>query len=339
MRALVYVEPRKAELREWPDPVIGPGEGIVHIHAAGVCGSDLHIWLGHTPALPPPRVLGHELTGILEQVNGEAGALKSGDHVTVFPHAGCGECRHCADGHDALCPRKRTILRNFGGGFAEYVRMPLKNLYRIPETTGFVEGTIIEPLACALHAIGKCGEGKVPIAVVGAGPIGLLILQVARQLDFPKVAVLEVRAQRLAQARDHGADLAVNPQDPASLEAVNQFFGDEGCSVAFDAAGVSASRQLAVRLARSKGLVVSIGIAEEISPIDFGEIISREVRIEGSIAYTRKDFESAIRWVSEGRVSLKGWVSEAPLADGQAVFDDLVSANSSRIKAVLKVVL
>jgi len=337
MRALVYVEPRQAELQEWPDPVIHPGEGIVRIHAAGVCGSDLHIWLGHSPALPPPRVLGHELTGVLERVDGETGGLIPGDHVTVFPHAGCGECRHCAAGHDALCPRKRTILRNFGGGFAEYVRMPLKNLYRLSKDTDFVEGTIIEPLACALHAIGKCREEKVPIAILGAGPVGLLILQVARQLDFPKIAVAEVRAQRLAQVRDHEADLAVNPQDPESMEKLTRFFGDEGCFVVFDAAGVSSTRQLAIRLARPQGLVVPIGMGEEISPIDFAEIISRETRIKGSIAYTRREFESAIRWITEGRVSLKGWVSDAPLAEGQAIFNDLVSANSSRIKAVLKV--
>jgi threonine dehydrogenase-like Zn-dependent dehydrogenase len=105
----------------------------------------------------------------------------------------------------------------------------------------------------------------------------------------------------------------------------------------FDAAGVSSTRQFAIRLARPQGLVVPIGMGEEISAIDFAEIISRETRIEGSIAYTRREFESAIRWITEGRVSLKGWVSDAPLAEGQAIFNDLVSANSSRIKAVLKV--
>jgi threonine dehydrogenase-like Zn-dependent dehydrogenase len=177
----------------------------------------------------------------------------------------------------------------------------------------------------------------VPIAILGAGPIGLLILQVARQLDFPKIAVLEVRAQRLAQARDHGADITANPRDPASLEVVYNFFCEEGCSVVFDAAGVSASRELAIRLARAKGVVVAIGIAEDISPVNFAEIISSEIRIEGSIAYTRKDFETAIEWVAKGRVSLKGWVSEAPLAEGQAVFDDLVSPNSWRIKVVLTI--
>src|SRR5207302_11130348 len=106
--------------------------------------------------------------------------------------------------------RKRTILRNFGGGFAEYVRMPLKNLYRLSKDTDFVEGTIIEPLACALHAIGKCREEKVPIAILGAGPVGLLILQVARQLDFPKIAVAEVRDQSMDHASDQGAYLVVN---------------------------------------------------------------------------------------------------------------------------------
>jgi threonine dehydrogenase-like Zn-dependent dehydrogenase len=337
MKALVYVEPKRAEMQDWPEPVPEAGEGLVRIHAAGVCGSDLHIWLGHSPNHPPPRVLGHELAGVLERMNGEAGPLKVGDRVTIFPHLGCGQCAYCAAGQDPLCRRKKTILSYYGGGFAEYVRMPLKNLYRFPERTDFVDATLIEPLACAVHAVGKCGESKGPIAILGAGPIGLSILFVARQLGFPKIAVAEVNVNRLEEARKQGADLTVNTRDEAGLEQLARFFGEDGCTAVFDAAGFAATRQLALRIVRTQGAIISLGLGETTTPVDFAEIIVREIRIQGCLAYSRQDFESAVRWVCEGRLRGTTWVSEAPLAEGQAIFEDLTSGTSSRIKTVLRI--
>jgi len=336
MKALVYVAPRKLELRDWPEPDLGPREALVRVGAAGVCGTDLHTWQGHSQRHIPPLVLGHEMAGVIEQVRGEVGDLKAGDRVAAYPHQGCGQCRHCAAGEDALCRRKKALGFQFGGGFAEYFKAPAKNLYRLSADTNFLEGALVEPLGCALHMVGRCGPGRGPIAIVGAGAIGLMILAVARQLNFPKAAVVEINARRREVAQRQGADLVVDPKDPESFEQLEHFFGEDGCIAVFEAAGVTPARQLSLRLVRTGGLVVAAGIGDPESPMDFDKLVRREIRIEGVFACGPSEFRTASEWVAEGRLHLKDWLSEAPLAEGQAVFEDLTRPNSSMIKAVLK---
>ncbi len=336
MKALVYTAPRKLEFQDWPDPELSSGEALVRVRAAAVCGSDVHGWLGHSRGRVPPLVLGHETAGVVEQVRGGAGAVKTGDRVGVYPIVGCDQCEYCASGRDHICRRRKVLGLHITGAFADYVKVPAKNLYPLSAKTGFIEGALIEPLACGLRMVGKCGEERGPIAILGAGPIGLLSLQVARQLNFPKIAVVEVNAQRSAEARRQGADLTVNPQDPDSLEQLERFFGEDGCFAVLDAAGFSATRQLAVRLVRSGGLIVTAGLGDQESPLDYVDVIRRELRIEGAFAYDRQGFQLAAQWVAKGRLNVKEWVSEAPLADGQSVFESLAQPDSSRIKVVLK---
>ncbi len=336
MKALVYTEPRKMEFREWPDPELAVGDALVQVRAAAVCGSDLHGWLGHSRGRVPPLVLGHELAGAVVEVRGDAGAVRPGDRVAVYPILGCDQCDYCASGNDYLCRRRKVLGLHVNGGFAEYLKIPRKNLYPLPEKTGFVEGALIEPLACGLHMVGKCGKERGPIAILGAGPIGLLCLQAARQSNFPKIAVVEVNARRAEEARKQDADLTVNPKDPDSLNQLERFFGEDGCFAVFDAAGFSVTRQLAVRLVRTGGLIVSAGLGDQESPLDYVEVIRRELRIEGAFAYNRRGFQMAAQWVAEGRLNVKEWVSEAPLAQGQSVFEDLTRPDSSRIKVILK---
>ena len=175
-----------------------------------------------------------------------------------------------------------------------------------------------------------------PCAVLGAGPIGLLILQIARSLAFQPIAIIEVNARRSELARRLGADLAVNPQEPGAAEQLEGFFGEDGCSVAFDAAGFSPTRQLALKLVRSGGLTVLAGLGEAETSFDCIELIRREVRVTGAYAYSRREFQQAIEWIAGGRVVFDGWVSEANLQDGQRVLEELAQANPERIKVVLR---
>ncbi len=336
MKALVYTKLRKLEFKDWPDPKLDSGEALVRVRAAAVCGSDVHGWLGHSRGRVPPLVLGHEMAGVVEQVRADGAAVRSGDRVAIFPILGCNRCASCASGRDYICRERKVLGLHVAGGFAECLKVPIQNLYPLSERTGFNEGALVEPLACALHMVGKCVEERGPIAILGAGPIGLLCLQVARQLNFPKIAVLEVNPRRLKAARQQGAHLTLNPKHPASFGRLEKFFGQDGCIAVFDAAGFSATRQLALRLVRTGGLVVSGGLGEQESSLDFVDIVRREIRIEGAFAYSRREFEAAAEWIGAGRLNLKNWVSEAPLAKGQSVFQDLARPNSIRIKVVLK---
>ncbi len=336
MKALVYTKPRRLEFKTWPDPRLEPGDALVRVRGVAICGSDLHGWMGDSRGRVPPLVLGHEMSGVVEEVRDPASTVKPGDRVAVYPILGCERCDYCASGRDFLCHERRVLGLHMPGGFAEYLKAPAKNLYPLGESTGFNEGAMIEPLACALHSVGKCVQERGPIAILGAGPIGLLCLQVARQLNFPRIAVLELNPQRLEEARRQGAHLALRPGGAAALKQLDRFFGKEGCVAVYDAAGFTATRQLATRLVKTGGLIVSIGLGDQESPLDFVEIVRREIRIEGAFAYSRREFEVASEWIAADRLSLKSWISEAPLAQGQPVFEELARPDSGRIKVILK---
>ena len=339
MKALVYTEVRKLEFLDWPDPELGEGDALVRVGGVGVCGSDLHGWLGHSRGRVPPLVLGHEMAGVVERIEGGDATVQPGDHVAVYPLVGCRECAYCAAGRECLCRRKRLLGMHIAGGFAEYLKAPAKNLYPIPERVGSTQGALIEPLANALHFVGAAEKDRGPIAILGAGPIGLLILEVARRMSLAPaagIAVVEVNPKRLEIASRHAADLTVNPRDPDAMERLERFFGEDGCAVAFDAAGFSATRQMGLKLVKSGGLIVLAGLGDPETQVDFIEVIRREVRLAGVYGYSREEFRIAARWVAEGQVSFEGWVSEAGLASGQAVFENLTRPDSDRVKVILK---
>ncbi len=336
MKALVYTEPRKLEFREWPDPKLDSGDALVRVHAVAVCGSDLHGWLGHSRGRVPPLVLGHEMAGAVVVVREEKAAVKPGDRVAVYPIISCNQCSYCVSKRGHLCRRRQVLGLHVPGGFAEYLKVPAQNLYLIPEEMGDIRGALVEPLATALHMVGMADQDRGPVAILGAGPIGLLALAAARQLNFTKIAVAEVNPNRSAVALQLGADLVVNPKDSDAQAVLERFFGEDGCFAVFDAAGFSATRRLALQLVRTGGLIVQAGLGEAETSFDFVELVRREIRVAGSYAYSRLDFQTALEWLAGKRMSLDPWISEAPLAEGQAVFEDLARPDSTRIKVVLK---
>ncbi len=336
MKALVYTGPRKLEYQDWPDPKPGSGEALVRVHSVAVCGSDLHGWLGHSRGRIPPLVLGHEMAGEVVEVGTAQAAFVPGARVTVYPLLGCGRCAYCLSGRDYICPRRQVLGLHVAGGFAEYLKVPIANLDPLPAEVDFNQGALVESLACGMHMAGLAGEERGPLAILGAGPIGLMGLQAARQLNFTKIAVVEINPHRSEAARRLGANMTVNPLDAGAVEELQRFFGEEGCAVVFDAAGFSVTRQLAVRLVRSGGLIVLAGLGDQETNLDCVEIIRREIRLAGAFAYNRREFQKAVEWVAGGRLAMGDMISEAPLADGQEIFEDLVNPKSTRIKVVLK---
>jgi threonine dehydrogenase-like Zn-dependent dehydrogenase len=335
MKALVYTQPGKVEYLDWPDPQLAVGDGLVRVGAVSICGSDVHGWLGHSRGRVPPLVLGHEMAGVVERVEGAA-AVEPGQAVAVYPIIGCSRCSYCASDREYICRRKRVLGLHEAGGCAQYLKAPARNLYPIPEGMGMLLGSLVEPLSNALHFVSLAERDRGPCAILGAGPIGILILQVARNLGFRRIAVAEVNSRRAQLARNLGAGLTVNPAHPGAMEQLESFFGEDGCSVVFDAAGFAPTRQLALKLARSGGLMVLAGLGEAETSLDFIEMIRREVRLTGAYAYSRGEFQQAIEWVDGRRVVFDGWVSEADLQDGQRVFEELAQPNPERIKVVLK---
>lgn len=336
MNALVYTAHRKLEFLDWPDPELAPGDALVRVRAAGVCGSDVHGWLGKSRGRTPPLILGHEVAGEVVELHGPGPSHRPAERVAVYPILGCDQCPYCASGRDYLCSRRRVLGLHIQGAFAEYLGAPAKNLYALPATVGFVEGALVEPLACGLHMAHLASDERGPVAILGAGAIGLMALQAFGQMGFPKIAVVEINPARLAVAKKLGASLAVSPQDSNYFDELSGFFGEDGCAVVVDAAGFSVTRQLALRLVRTAGLVVLAGLGEQMTALDCVEIVRREIRLAGSFAYNRQEFQEAVEWVAGGRLDHREWVSEANLSAGQRVFEELSRPDSNRVKVVLK---
>lgn len=344
MKALVFTAPQKLEWQDWPDPKLEPGDALVRVRSVGVCGSDVHGWLGNSRGRIPPLVLGHELAGVVEEVRSEDTAVQPGDFVAVYPLVSCGECRYCADGRDRLCRRRKLLGMHRAGGFAEFLTVPAKNLYPLPAALDARAGALVEPLANALHFVEYAQYDAGPIAILGAGAIGLLMLQAARQMQsaqdggrlFPRIAMTEISPHRVAMARQLGADLVVNPLETSAMEQLESFFGEDGCTAVLDAAGFAASRQLALKLVASGGLVGLVGMGDAETTFDCVEAVRREVSLAGIYGYGRDEFQRAVEWMKDGRIDATGWVSEAPLQEGQAIFEDLDRPDSEKIKVILK---
>ncbi|MGH9469646.1 MAG: zinc-dependent alcohol dehydrogenase [Terriglobia bacterium] len=341
MKALVYTATRKLEWIDWPRPKPGAGEALVRVSAVGVCGSDVHGWLGKSRGRVPPLVLGHEIAGVVEEIHGDR-RVRAREAVAIYPVTGCGECRYCRDDRDRLCASRQILGMHAPGGLAEFLKAPAANLYPLPESMDGVAGALVEPLANALHFVEYARRDTGAIAILGAGAIGLLMLQVARQLSvegvrlFPRIAVAEVNPRRAALARTRGADLAVDPRAPGALAELQSFFGKDGCSAALDAAGFAASRRLAIQLVAPGGLVGLAGMGEAETAVDCVDLIRREIRFAGIYGYGRDHFRRAIDWLAGGRIEYKSWISEAQLADGQRVFEDLAQPDTRQVKVVLR---
>lgn len=345
MKALVYTANRKLEWLDWPDPQLETGEALVRVEACGVCGSDVHGWQGKSRGRMPPLVLGHEMAGRVEQAPADvADALPVGARVAVYPVIGCGNCRYCAAGREALCRRRRLLGLHVSGGLAEYLKAPARNLYALPPSVSVTGGALVEPLANALHFVRSACSAPGPALIMGAGAIGLLMLLAARDERlpsqggpaFPRLAVAEVNPHRAAMAQAFGADLVVDPSHPDAAAQLQQFFGEDGCRVAFDAAGFTASRQLALRVVASGGMVVLAGMGDEETAFDCVEVIRREIRLNGVYGYSREEFRQAIDWLAAGKAPAQPWVTEASLRDGQSVFEQLAAPGCQLIKAVFR---
>ena len=336
MKALVCTGPEKLEYSDWPDPRIEPGDALVRVRTVGVCGSDLRAWRCQTKRRVPPFILGHELAGDVGEIRDSHSAVQRGDRVAIFPLMGCHACATCQSGRDQLCSNRRELGLQAAGAYAEYLKIPARNLYKIPEKVGYVAGALIEPVSVGVHMASLAAGVGGTALVLGAGPIGLVALQAAALSGFGRIAVAEINAHRAEVAAELGAALVMNPKEEGAIERLREFFGAEGCAVVFDAVGFSATRQMALKLVRTGGTIVLAGGGEGESSLDFIDVICREVRIQGSFAYSRKDFETAIEWIAHDRVNLEGWVSEAALADGQRVFEELVQPESKHVKIVLR---
>jgi 2-desacetyl-2-hydroxyethyl bacteriochlorophyllide A dehydrogenase len=331
MKALVYLGPRRMELRDADEPVAGPGEVVVQTAASAICGSDLHGFREASPRRVPPLVMGHESVGSVLEVGDGVDASLIGARVVLKPILPCGECEACRAGRTNVCADGRLVGRDLSGGFAERFVVPTSAVVPIAGDVPDDVATLVEPLANAVHVSTRAVRPSDDVLVVGAGPIGALMARMAVERGARRVFSTDRIPARLELVRGQGATpLPVGDAERAVLELT----GGRGVHVAIDAVGVEPTWALALRSIRPGGRLEAVGLGAATVTIDAFAVIGKEATITGSFAWTDDDFGRALALIESGAIDTVGWFTRASFVDGQRAFEELVDS-TGRFKVVL----
>jgi len=338
MRALVYTGPGHVEIQDVAKPAVGSGDALLEIQVAAICGSDIHGFLGHSERRKPGLVLGHEAVATIVDVDPAVKSWKAGQRVVVNPLLTCGSCAACLAGRQNLCASWKVLgLDRTQGTYAEFVAVPASALYPLPDGLSAQEAVLTEPLANVVHYF-RIAMSEVPesVTILGAGPIGILTLALAKLRGIPRVCVVDTNEARLAVASQLRADSVVVSGKEDPVEAVRRW-SDGGTEVVVETAGISATRRQAVGCCRRGGRLVFVGLGENESPLPWIEMIRDEKNVFTTFAYTPRDFLTALRIVESRQIDLRSWTETRPLADGQAGFEKIAYAPGSTLKMVFEV--
>src|SRR5689334_500085 len=306
MKALLLSKPAYLELADVPTPVPADDEVLVRVAACGICGSDVHGYDGSSGRRIPPIIMGHEAAGVVDAVGKDVSNFRLGDRVTFDSTVYCGACPSCLRGEVNLCDRREVLGVSCGdyrraGAFAEFVAVPARIAYRLPENLAFHEAAILEAVSVALHAV-----SLVPIRpgstalVLGAGTIGLLLQQALKVAGCSRVFVTDVDATRLKLSEQLGATAALK-SGPDLVSKVTDLTKGIGVDVAVEAVGITPTISSAVDCVRKGGVVLLVGnITPEVS-IPLQKVVSRQIRLQGSCA-SAGEYPQAIELMSNGRI-------------------------------------
>lgn len=305
MKAAVMEEIGKPlVVKDRPVPEIGNDEALVETRACGICGTDLHILKGLAYVPELPHIPGHENAGVVVKVGSDVTGLKVGQRVVAHNFFTCGRCYYCRIGRDTQCTDLKGLLGVLNdGGFAEYFKVPAKNLFELPESVSFEAGGLIaDAVLTAVHAMRRSRlELNDTAAVIGSGGIGQCLIQMLRA-NGVKVVATSRSAGKLEFAKKLGADLVVQADNQASVEQIKTFSGGDGVQCVFDCVGSADTMKAAASYVMRGGQIIVIGEEPEFPAIDTIQIAQREIEIIGSRNGTKQDMIDAISMVASGIV-------------------------------------
>jgi 2-desacetyl-2-hydroxyethyl bacteriochlorophyllide A dehydrogenase len=330
MKALVYLGPRNMELQDAPDPTPGPGEVVIATGASAICGSDLHGFREASPRRIPPLIMGHETVGTIDAVGEGVDRSRVGERVALKPILACGACEACHGGRTNLCANGRLVGRDLTGGFAARFAVPAEAAVAVSRGVPDDVATLTEPLANAVHVTTRSVREGDTVLVIGAGPIGALMVRLARERGAADVFVTDLVTSRLELARRQGGTPLEGDADGSLRVATD----GRGVDVVIDAVGLDATWGLALRAVRPGGRIEAVGLGSASGSIDHFAVIGKEATITGSFAWTDGDFAEALALVEAGSIDTDGWFATMPFADGQRAFEELVDT-TERFKVVL----
>ncbi|MEM7128956.1 MAG: alcohol dehydrogenase catalytic domain-containing protein [Chloroflexota bacterium] len=339
MNALVWEAPRTVTMREQLVPTPQSEEALIKVAFAGICGSELGGYLGHNALRVPPLVMGHEFSGTIVELGDSAqqfnSSLEVNQAVTVNPLDYDEDCEFVARGLHHLSPTRKLLGAHRPGAYADYVSVPAKSISPLPEGLSLREGSLTEPVACGVRIGELAGdvEGK-ECLIIGAGPIGLLALQTLLLKGANRIFIADLDAERLAMGAALGGE-ALDPTAVNVVDTIKEETGGQGVPLTIDAVGTGGTRTQCVSATCATGTLILSGLHEEVSEIPAADIIRREIKVQGSFAYSPTNFAQAIDLLAAKKIRLDPWIVEAPLAEGGKWFDRLIDAPGNVSKVLL----
>jgi len=340
MKVLLLSQYKHLEIAELPEPTPGPGEVLVRVAACGICGSDVHGYDGSSGRRIPPIVMGHEGAGRIAAVGSDVKGFAEGDRVTFDSTIYCGACGPCRGGEVNLCDNRQVMGVSCSdyrraGAFAEYIAVPSRIVYRLPDNLSFAEAAMLEAVAVAVHAVSLAQVSPNSTALVlGAGMIGLLVLQALHVAGCSRVFVADIDLSRLKLAQEVGATTVLSA-DAGLMEQVLQLTSGVGIDVAVEAVGRNETVGAAIESVRKGGTVVLVGnISPEVT-LPLQKVVTRQIRLQGSCA-SAGEYPQAMELLATGAIRVKPLITAiAPLDEGPQWFERLHAREPNLMKVVL----
>ncbi len=328
MRALVYTGQKRLEMRAIDEPTPTADDVLVKVESVGICGSDMHAFLGHDDRRPPPLILGHEAAGVV--VTGEP----AGRRVTVNPLVTCGRCAACRSGRENICPDRQIIsMHPLPGAFAQLVAIPPDNLFEIPDAISFDAASLAEPFACGWHATRLARRAlfvpleEAGVLVIGGGAIGVGAALSLSANGAGNVLISEPNAIRRDYLDRH---LDLRTAAPEDIRTVDDF------DLVIDAVGIDATHAQAISRVRPGGVVMHIGLGGGEGHLDFRRLTLQEITLIGTYTYSKDDFAATAQAICDGRMGPLDWMDRRPLGAGQSAFEDILAGRTAAPKVILK---
>ncbi len=342
MKALLLEEYKKLTVTDMPEPEVGARDVLVQIRACGICGSDVHGFDGSSGRRIPPLIMGHEASGVVAGIGSEVTEVKTGERVTFDSMVSCGECVFCERGQMNLCDDRRVLGVSCDdyrqhGCFAEYAVVPVHIIYLLPDNLPFEHAAMIEPVSVAVHAIHRTPITKGDTAVVvGAGMIGLLVVQALKAAGCGKVIAVDLADEKLALAQTLGAELGINPNTTDALTAIREATAGRDADIAIEVVGATPTVQTAIEATRKGGHVTLIGNLAPQVDFPLQSVVTRELTVHGTCG-SNGEYPECIDLLASGAIQVEPLISaKATLDEGAEWFDRLYAAEAGLMKVILQ---
>jgi L-iditol 2-dehydrogenase len=321
MKQAVMTAPGRIEFQDVPVPKPRPGEVLLRVKRIGVCGSDVHVYHGKHQYVQYPLIQGHELAAEIVELGENVQSFSVGQQVTMQPQSYCGHCYQCTHGSYHVCENLKVMGFQLPGCAREFLTVPADKLIELPAELSLDQGALIEPVAVAVHAVGRTSSIRDKrVLVLGAGTIGNLVAQTASGLGAGVVAVTDVIESRLRLAANCGVAHCLSSSAGDVLEKIEQIFGADGADVVFDCAGVPATITQAMGSSHKGADIIIVAVFPADIVVNLGAVQRRELRLIGTHMYQKKDFELGIELVRAGKIVLE------PLITTHFEFSDYLAA-------------